>query len=482
MRLRGVRQQLLFATAVLTLGGVILWGLQKATADVSFDALVMALRATRTSALLIALTATVVSYGALVGYDLSGLRYAGARLPLRTVLLASFCGYAIGNAVGLGAFSGGAVRYRIYTAAGLVPGQIARLIGFISVALGIGLAAIAGLGLILRVDQVSRMLGTSRAPLLTTAATILFLATIFLIFCATRRRPVVLGPVAIQPPGPVLVLTQMTLTMIDVLAAAVVLWALLPPTGIGFFAFAAVYAAALALGVLSHVPGGLGVFEIAILYAVGSKAPVSHVAAALVAYRTIYYLLPLFLSTVLLAGFEARRSLGGEVGGRINRAATRLAPSFLAAATFAVGATLVVSGAMPAFIERLQNSARPCAALVGRDLASARQCRRAHSSLCRARAPASSRWRVVAGIVDGLAQHSVLARQRADHHRTDSSDGAADRADRGARAIRPPRVLVVATIDRGLAGCHRQRCHRDDLDPVLRVPRRRLRGPAVVAI
>ena len=77
-------------------------------------------------------------------------------------------------------------------------------------------------------------------------------------------------------------------------------------------------------------------------------------AAALVAYRAVYYLLPLFLSTVLLAGFEARCSLGREVGERINRAATRLAPSFLAAATFAVGATLVVSGAMPAFIERLQ--------------------------------------------------------------------------------------------------------------------------------
>ena len=216
--------------------------------------------------------------------------------------------------MGLGAFSGGAVRYRIYTAAGLAPGQIARVIGFISVALGIGLAAIAGLGLILRADQVSQMLGTSPGPLLASAATILILATIFLIFCAARRRPVVLGPVAIEPPGPVLVLTQIALTVIDVLAAAAVLWALLPPTGIGYFAFAAVYAAALALGVLSHVPGGLGVFEIAILYAVGGKAPVSHVAAALVAYRAVYYLLPLFLSTVLLAGFEARRSLGREVG------------------------------------------------------------------------------------------------------------------------------------------------------------------------
>ncbi len=348
------RQPLFISLGILCLGGSILWGLQKATSDISFDAVVLALRATRPSALLTALGATTVSYIALFGYDLSGLRYARARLPLRIVLVASFCGYAIGNTVGLGALSGGAVRYRIYTAAGLSTGQIARIIGFISAAIGVGLAVVAGLGLILRANEVSRMLGTSPEPLIASAASILALASVFLMFCAMRRRPLVLGAVVVEPPGPALVLTQIGLTLIDVLAAAAVLWALLPPTGIGFLAFAAVYAAALGLGVLSHVPGGLGVFEVAILYAVGSKAPVSHVAAALVIYRAVYFLLPLFLSTVLLAAFEARRSIGGEVGERINRAAIRLAPSFLAAATFAVGATLVVSGAMPAFIGRLQ--------------------------------------------------------------------------------------------------------------------------------
>ena len=352
-RQSNVRRQL-FIGLILLLGSIILWGLQKATAEISFDALVAALRATQTSTLLVALAATVVSYGALVGYDLSGLRYAGARLPLRTVFLASLCGYAIGNAVGLGAFSGGAVRYRIYTAAGLAPGQIARVICFISAALGMGLAVVAGLGLILRASQVSHMLGISPEPLVAAAATILALATVFIVFCATRRNSFVLGSVAIEPPGPTLVLTQIALTTTDILAAATVLWVLLPPTGIGFLSFAAVYAAALALGVLSHVPGGLGVFEVAILYAVGGKAPVSHVAAALVAYRGVYYLLPLFLSTIVLAAFEARRSLSGEVGERITRAASRLAPSFLAVVTFAVGATLVVSGAMPAFIGPLQ--------------------------------------------------------------------------------------------------------------------------------
>jgi phosphatidylglycerol lysyltransferase len=113
-----------------------------------------------------------------------------------------------------------------------------------------------------------------------------------------------------------LILSQIALTTADLLAATAVLWVLLPPTGIGFFAFAVVFAAALGLGVLSHVPGGLGVFELVILYAVGSRAPVSAVAAALVTYRAIYFLLPLSVSTVLLAGLEARRLLGAKIGRR----------------------------------------------------------------------------------------------------------------------------------------------------------------------
>jgi phosphatidylglycerol lysyltransferase len=262
---RGPQRRLLVGLAAFAVALLAFWGLEKAAAGVSFHALVASLRATRTSALLMALGATVVSYVTLFGYDLSGLRYARARPPLSSVFLASFCGYAIGNAVGLGALSGGAVRYRIYTAAGLSPGQIARVILFISAALGIGLATIAGLGLVLCAHRVSRMLGTSPEPLFAAAVILLSLATVFLVFCATRRRALAIGPIIVEPPGPALVLTQIALTTTDVLAAAAVLWVLLPPTGIGFLAFAAVFAAALGLGVLSHIPGGLGVFEVAIL-------------------------------------------------------------------------------------------------------------------------------------------------------------------------------------------------------------------------
>jgi hypothetical protein len=119
----GLLRRPLIGVAALALGGMVLWGLQKASAGISFDAMVAALRATSPTALLGSLTATFLSFIALLGYDLSGLRYAGARPPWTAALLASFCGFTIGNTVGLGAFSGGAVRYRLYSAAGLSPGQ-----------------------------------------------------------------------------------------------------------------------------------------------------------------------------------------------------------------------------------------------------------------------------------------------------------------------------------------------------------------------
>ena len=351
---RRVHRRALIGVAALALGGMVLWALQKASAGVSFDAMVVALRATSTTALLGSLAATSLSFLALLGYDFSGLRYAGARLPWPAVLLASFCGFAIGNTVGLGAFSGGAVRYRLYSAVGLSPGQIARVIFFIATAFGIGLATIAALGLVLRADEVSGLLGGRPEPLRSAAAVILTLATAFLIFCAVRRTSLRFGPINLTPPGGRIVLIQIGLAALDILAAATALWVLLPASGTSFIAFAAVYAAALTLGVLSHVPGGLGVFEVAILCAFGNKAPPSAVAAALVIYRAIYFLLPMLLATVLLAGFEARRALYSEIGQRFGRAAAQLAPSFISVTTFGVGATLVVSGAMPAFIDRLQ--------------------------------------------------------------------------------------------------------------------------------
>jgi phosphatidylglycerol lysyltransferase len=191
----------------IAFGGMLIWGIKRETAQIDFHLVVSALRATPTSSLAAALIATTLSYLALVGYDVSGLRYARVRVPFKTILLASFCGFAVGNCVGLGALSGGAVRYRLYTAAGLSPGQIARVILFISIAFGVGLGVIAALGLILDAREVSGLLGASPAPLRTGAATVLGLATGFMVICALRRTPWRRGPIEIDAPDTTLVLS-----------------------------------------------------------------------------------------------------------------------------------------------------------------------------------------------------------------------------------------------------------------------------------
>jgi phosphatidylglycerol lysyltransferase len=191
----------LLAFVLFVLGGMVLWGIEKETEQIDFRLLVSALRATSPASLAVALAATALSYLALVGYDVSGLRYARAHAPLKTILLASFCGFAIGNSIGLGAFSGGAVRYRLYTAAGLLPGQIVRVILFISVAFGVGLVTIAALGLVVDIKEASRLLGVSAEPLRAIALIVLALAVGFLLFCALRRTPWRRGPIEIDAPG-----------------------------------------------------------------------------------------------------------------------------------------------------------------------------------------------------------------------------------------------------------------------------------------
>ncbi len=131
---------------------------------------------------------------------------------------------------------------------------------------------------------------------------------------------------------------------------------LLPAASVDFGSFAAIFATATALGVVSHVPGGIGVFEAVVVFALHRGAQSDIVAASLIAYRGIYFLLPLLLSAMLLALFELRLAAGRAgktVGPRLARSAARLTPSFVGVIAFAAGIMLIVSGATPSFGHRL---------------------------------------------------------------------------------------------------------------------------------
>ena len=86
-----------------------------------YHALIQVLRQMQKPAIAWSIGATALSFAALIARDLCALRYAGVRPPVSAILLAGFCGSALGNAVGVGTLTGGAVRYRIYGAAGVGP-------------------------------------------------------------------------------------------------------------------------------------------------------------------------------------------------------------------------------------------------------------------------------------------------------------------------------------------------------------------------
>ena len=323
----------------------------------AYHALAHALRATRWEAILAAAGATAASFGALVLRDGLALRHLGAAPPAPAVGLAAFCGTALSNTVGLAGVGAAAVRYRIYGAVGIGSETVSRMLALISVGFAFGLTLfLAAMGLVAG-PCLAAALGWPLGLLHAAAAVLLALAAGLVLACGPRSRTVAWGGVPLWIPGRRIVLAQVGLTALDLAAAATALWALLPHGGPSYPVVLAVFAAAVAVGGISHVPGGLGVFEaVALLMLRGTVEP-ERVTAALVLFRIVYFVLPLVLSTACLAAFELRRA------GRSGRAAlstpallgsaARLTPTFLAALTFLAGAVLIASGATPGFQSRL---------------------------------------------------------------------------------------------------------------------------------
>lgn len=345
-RLRGLRSVLLVGAA-LVLGLLLFIATRDLLAEIRYAEILTAIHATPAISIWLALLATAVSYASLTGYDLSGLQYAGARVPGRIVAATSFAAYALGNTIGLGVLTGGAVRYRMYSAAGVEPLRIARAIAFNAVAFGFGIVTVGAAGLLWGAQAAATFLRVPPVVLGVIASIILLASTVLLLLCATRRELSIGSRRRLELPTWQLALRQLLLSALDIAASAAVLWFLLPASGLHFGSFVGFYALAVALGVVSHVPGGLGVFEAVMLLAVGGQVPTESLAGALILYRGVYFLLPLALAVLLLVTFELRKGAAAPYV----RAAARLSPLFLAALTLVTGLLLMLSGVTPASSE-----------------------------------------------------------------------------------------------------------------------------------
>lgn len=339
--------------AITVVLAIVAWiALSHLAQEISYDDVVAALRATPPWKAALALGFTALSFLALTLYDGSALAYVGHRVPRGVIGIASFCAYAVGNTMGFGPLTAGAIRYRFYTPYGLEPEDVARVIAFVTAAFGLGLASTTGLGLVVAGSVPGFDLpGDWLRPL----GLLLLLVPVILLVLSFRGSRLRLGKVSIEVPTPRLIIPQLAATVIDIAAAGSVLWILLPPLDVGWTGFIAIYAVAIGLGVLSHVPAGLGVFETVIVALVGGDA--GQILGALLLYRVIYHVVPLLLAAVVVALLETRRVAARLAASGLFREGVGMAPPVIAAVGLLLGCMLVFSGVTPAEDERLDQLA-----------------------------------------------------------------------------------------------------------------------------
>ncbi|GAA4970122.1 bifunctional lysylphosphatidylglycerol flippase/synthetase MprF [Kineococcus glutinatus] len=313
---------------------------------------------------LAALAATAVSYLTMTGYDALALRYVEHPLPYRRYGLASFVATAFGNNLGASAVVGAALRARVYSG-WQVPGfAITRIIGFNVVTLALGAAVLVGSGMLHDPARAGEALHLPGAVVLVVGSLLLASVVAYLLW-ACAGRPISVRDRRIDRPSPRLAAAQVVLSTFEWLTMAAALYVLLPAGGrLPFLLFAVAFSIATVAGLVTNVPGGLGVFEATLVVMIGSTTSPAGLAVALVAYRLCYFVLPLLLAAVLLVANEARRGAAvpgpaaaqaAPAGSAPEPAASRaparlpsvLTPHVLALGAAGVGVFMLVVGDLP---------------------------------------------------------------------------------------------------------------------------------------
>lgn len=314
------------------------------------------LKGTPIPVLVAALGATGVGYAALIFYDWFALRFIGQKLPKGVVALGGYLGYAFGNTIGVSVISGGAVRYRIYSALGLSAFEVAAISGYIAVTLGTGLTII-GLGaLALHPAVFSDYFSLSSQSVQLISGGIFTVSAVAILWLSVGQHKLQISRFTLRLPPLKDLAGQLLATSVDVAAASFALWILLPAGKPDFATFIAVYAAATMIGVLSHVPGGVGVFETVVIGTLPQTVQVGDAAAALLLFRLIYYIVPFALAFLFVAANEVRSASGpmGRLFRRLPASSQNvlgslhgIAPGLVATVTFGFGVYLLLVTMIP---------------------------------------------------------------------------------------------------------------------------------------
>lgn len=307
--------------------------------------------------LLAAMAATCLSFIGISCYDMLAVQsIAKGKVPLRVAAVAGACGYAVSNLLGFSYLTGTAVRYRIYASLGLDLSLVAGVIATSWVAFWMGLTVILGGLIAFHPAGMNTVIDLSNGVETAIGLTLLAAIVVLFIWLAGGERRLEMFGLGLDLPGFKLSLSLTGAACIDLLGAALALYVLMPADLVQSFPyFFVVYIAAVSFGLLSHAPGGLGVFEATIIAGMGASGR-SDVLAALLLYRMIYTVMPFALATLGLGGIWVKSNTGniGSATSWSYRIAKPIVPMVAAGVALLAGTTLLISGSLPSNVGALR--------------------------------------------------------------------------------------------------------------------------------
>jgi uncharacterized membrane protein YbhN (UPF0104 family) len=268
---------------------------------IDFAQVVVALKATDPKDAVLAGLFVALGYFTLTFYDLFALRTIGKNhVPYRVAALAGFTSYSVGHNLGASVFTGGAVRYRIYSAWGMTAVDVAKVCFIAGLTFWLGNATVLGLGIAYEPEAASAIDQLPTWANRIIAFTALTVLAAYVAWVWIKPRVIGRAGWTVTLPGGPFTLLQVAIGIIDLTFCALAMYVLLPDNPpIDFIRLAVVFVSATLLGFASHSPGGLGVFDAAMLVAL-IEYDKEQLVAGLLLFRLLYYIIPFALSLAIL--------------------------------------------------------------------------------------------------------------------------------------------------------------------------------------
>ncbi|TPI79366.1 MULTISPECIES: YbhN family protein [unclassified Mesorhizobium] len=290
-----------------------LWLLIHELRGVSLDDVWAGIAAIPPRGWVLAALSAVVAYASLAGYDHIALLHIGKKVSWLFVTLCSFTTYAVSHNIGGSVFSGAVIRYRAYGTRGLTGQEVGVLVAICWFTFILSSVFLGGLVLLLEPQIIDRFTGTPHhGAAFAAGLAMLILVGAYAFGSWLRLRPLKIGSFQLHYPALPIVARQLLIGPVELLGAAAIIYFALPEIGNpGYFVVLGVFMVSFSIGLLSHAPGALGVFEFVFLTGLSDMDPVG-VLAALLVFRLFYLIVPLLIGLGVVLYFEHSQYSKGE--------------------------------------------------------------------------------------------------------------------------------------------------------------------------